>query len=175
MSQDFKSTVTPSEQSHFAYSDEDRFIIRLLEQMLKASNHNPTVAKALLCAKHYLGDELNGTSVVSHISFSVSLELEPRNEGWFEAYRFDLYDFSDGFEIRIDYQSRRRDIAWANSTGAMYYCAWILKAGSHAFIPEDAIDEMPAAISEEEYKEGRVRIEKNVIRLLNNGAVIIEW
>jgi len=168
--------MSEKQAAQFEYSDEDRFIIRLLERMLVASNQNPTIAKALLCAKRYLGDELNGASIISRISFSVSLELEPRNEGWFEAYRFDLYDFSDGFEIWIDYQSRHQDIAWANSTGALNYCAWILKAGSHAFIPEDGIDdEKPAAISEEEYKEARVGVEKNVIRLLNNGAVILEW
>ena len=136
-----------SKPMQFEYNDEDRFIVRLLERMLEASNRNPVVEKALLFVKRFFKDELSDREGLPIIT------IESKSGG--RRYEFDLcqsdlriWDVISGDTLPSG-SLRSGGGGWADYV-------WELKVGFHVTPGHD--------------EEGE--IEEGVISLLKHGAFI---
>jgi acyl carrier protein len=137
-----------SEQSKFEYNDKDRFIVRLFERMIEASNHNPIVEKAQSFVKRFFKDDLSDRE-----GFTLTIEADSGVYGGRHRYEFYL----DQDELVISEIILGVDLGpWVSGGGAIGNFLWELKSGFHVTPGHD--------------EEGE--IEEGVISLLKHGAFI---
>lgn len=137
-----------SEQSKFEYNDKDRFIVRLFERMIEASNHNPIVEKSLSFVKRFFKDDLSDGE-----GFSLTIEADSGVYGG--GYSYEFYLNQDELVISEIIPGGFDLGPWVSGCGAIGNFLWELKAGFHV---------SPG------HEEGE--IEEGVISLLKHGAFI---